>query len=87
MAILYPFSCLVFQSLAQGFEQMSVQFSTKPWDFSAALLAAEAGLEVWLDPLGRRVSLNEWRIEPNNPLMIVQPGIRDELFAILDRMD
>jgi len=73
--------------LARGFEQMSVQFSAKPWDFSAVLLAAEAGLEVWLGPLGRRVPLNEWRIEPNNPLMIVQPGIRDELFAILDRMD
>lgn len=72
--------------LAQGFEQMSVQFSAKPWDFAAVLLAAEAGLEVWLDPLGRRVPLTDWRIEANNPLMIVQPGIRDELFALLDRM-
>ncbi len=72
--------------LAQGFEQMSVQFSAKPWDFSAVLLAAEAGLEVWLDPLGRRVPLKEWRIEPNNPLMIMQPGIRDEVFALLDSM-
>jgi fructose-1,6-bisphosphatase/inositol monophosphatase family enzyme len=72
--------------LAQGFEQMSVQFSAKPWDFSAALLAAEAGLEVWLDPLGRRVPLNEWRIEANNPSIIVQPGIRDELFTLVDSM-
>ncbi len=72
--------------LAQGFEQMSVQFSAKPWDFSAALLAAEAGLEVWVDPLGRRVPLSEWRIEPNNPAIIIQPGIRDELFGLLDSM-
>jgi fructose-1,6-bisphosphatase/inositol monophosphatase family enzyme len=72
--------------LAQGFEQMSVQFSAKPWDFSAVLLAAEAGLEVWIDPLGRRVPLKEWRIEPNNPLMIMHPGIRDEVFALLDSM-
>ena len=72
--------------LAQGFEQMSVQFSAKPWDFSAVLLAAEAGLEVWLDPLGRRVPLNEWRIESNNPLMIMHPGIRDEAFALIDTM-
>jgi len=72
--------------LAQGFEQMSVQFAAKPWDFSATLLAAEAGLEVWLDPLGRRIPLNEWRIEPNNPSIIVQPGIRDELFALIDSM-
>lgn len=72
--------------LAQGFEQMSVQFSAKPWDFSAVLLAAEAGLEVWLDPLGRRVPLKEWRIEPNNPVMIMHPGIRDEVFGLLDSM-
>ena len=72
--------------LAQGFEQMSVQFSAKPWDFSAVLLAAEAGLEVWLDPLGRRIPLDQWRVEPNNPLIIVQPGIREELFKVLDRM-
>ena len=72
--------------LAQGFEQMSVQFSAKPWDFSAALLAAEAGLEVWLDPLGRRIPLNEWRIEPNNPVIIVPPEIRDELFGLIDSM-
>ena len=72
--------------LAQGFEQLSMQFTVKPWDFSAVLLAAEAGLEVWLDPLGRRVTLKEWRIEPNNPLMIMHPGIRDEVFSLLDRL-
>ena len=73
--------------LAQGFEQLSMQFTVKPWDFSAVLLAAEAGLEVWLDPLGRRIALKEWRIEPNNPLMIMHPGIRDEVFSLLDRME
>jgi fructose-1,6-bisphosphatase/inositol monophosphatase family enzyme len=72
--------------LAQGFEQMSIQFAAKPWDFSAALLSAEAGLEVWLDPLGRRVPLNEWRISSNNPLIIVQPGIRDEVFSLIESM-
>ena len=72
--------------LAQGFEQMSVQFSAKPWDFAAALLAAEAGLEAWMDPLGRRVPLSQWRIESNNPLMIMHPGIRDEVFALLDTL-
>ncbi len=72
--------------LAQGFEQMSIQFSAKPWDFSAVLLAAEAGLEVWLDPLGRRVPLSEWRISSDNPTIIVQPGIRDEAFSLIDSM-
>jgi hypothetical protein len=65
---------------------MSVQFAAKPWDFSATLLAAEAGLEVWLDPLGRRIPLHDWKIEPNNPIIIVQPGIRDELFTLIDSM-
>lgn len=72
--------------LAQGFEQMSIQFSARPWDFAAVLIAAEAGLEVWIDPLGRRVPLSEWRIENNNPLMILHPGIRDEVFALLDEL-
>jgi fructose-1,6-bisphosphatase/inositol monophosphatase family enzyme len=72
--------------LAQGFEQVSVQFSIKPWDFSAVLLAAEAGLDVILDPLNRRVPLGEWTIEMNNPAICVQPGVRDELFTVIGRM-
>lgn len=72
--------------LARGHEQLSMQFTVKPWDFSAVLLPAEAGLEVWLDPLGKRTPLKAWRIQPNNPLMIMQPGIRDEVFALLDRL-
>lgn len=72
--------------LAQGFEQLSVQFAVKPWDLTAVLLPLEAGLEVWLDPLGKRIQLRDWRIAPNNPLMIMVPGIRDELFALIDRL-
>jgi fructose-1,6-bisphosphatase/inositol monophosphatase family enzyme len=69
--------------LAQGFEQASIQFSVKPWDLPGVLLAIEAGLEAWLDPLNRCVPLREWRIESNNPMYIVHPGIRDELFSKL----
>jgi myo-inositol-1(or 4)-monophosphatase len=72
--------------LAQGFEQVCIQFSVKPWDFSAALLAAEAGLEVWIDPAGRRTPLQEWRIAANNPLCILHPGIRDQLFGYFDQV-
>ena len=72
--------------LAQGYEQASVQFSVKPWDLSAALLSAEAGLEVWADPLGRRVELKDWKIEMNNPLICVQPSIRAELFEVLEQL-
>lgn len=72
--------------LAQGFEQVCIQFSVKPWDFSAALLAAEAGLEVWVDPLGQRKPLSEWRIAANNPVCIVHPGIREQLLGYFDQV-
>jgi fructose-1,6-bisphosphatase/inositol monophosphatase family enzyme len=69
--------------LAQGFEQVSIQFSVKPWDLPGVLFPLEAGLEAWVDPMGRCVPLVEWRIESNNPMYIVHPGIREELFATL----
>ena len=72
--------------LAQGYEQLGVQFSVKPWDLSGALLAAESGLEVWLDPMAKRTILSEWRIRANNPLIITQPGMRDELFSALSTL-
>lgn len=73
--------------LAEGHEQMSMQFTVKPWDFSAVLLVAEAGLEVYMDPIGRRVPLASWKIEANNPLMTMHPGFRDELFALIDTLE
>jgi fructose-1,6-bisphosphatase/inositol monophosphatase family enzyme len=72
--------------LAQGFEQVGIQFSVKPWDFTAVLFAVEAGLEAWLDPLGRRIPFSEWRMEDNNPIIMVHPHLRDELFKALDEI-
>jgi fructose-1,6-bisphosphatase/inositol monophosphatase family enzyme len=69
--------------LARGTEQVSVQFSVKPWDFSGVLLCKEAGLQVYLDPLARKIPLEEWKIEMNNPCIIVQPSIEKELFSVL----
>jgi fructose-1,6-bisphosphatase/inositol monophosphatase family enzyme len=69
--------------LAQGFEQIQFQLYAKPWDFSAVLLAAEAGCDVICDPLGRRTPLSEWRIERNNPILAVAPGVKDELLSVL----
>ena len=65
--------------LAQGFEQASVQFSVKAWDFPATLLATEAGLSVLVDPLGQRSSLGNWKIQPENPVII---GYSDHLREI-----
>lgn len=72
--------------LAQGFEQVGIQFSVKPWDFSAVLFAIEAGLEAWLDPLGRRIPFSEWRMEDNNPIIMLHPDLREELFKALDEI-
>jgi hypothetical protein len=61
-----------------------VSFSVKPWDFPAVLLAAEAGCEVYCDPLARRISLDDWRLEPNNPIIIIPAGMKDLFFSLID---
>jgi fructose-1,6-bisphosphatase/inositol monophosphatase family enzyme len=72
--------------LAQGFEQIQIQFMAKPWDFAAVLFAAEAGCGVFCDPLARRIPLEGWRIEANNPVVVVVNGLEVELFRNIDRI-
>jgi len=72
--------------LAQGFEQIQFQCNAKPWDFSAVLLAAEAGYEVICDPLGRRVPLQDWKIEMNNAVAIMHRELVSDFFALVDSM-
>jgi fructose-1,6-bisphosphatase/inositol monophosphatase family enzyme len=69
--------------LAQGYEQVQLQLLVKPWDFSAVLLAHEAGYEVVVDPMGKRVPLSEWRMQANNPILSILPNLKDEFFAHL----
>lgn len=73
--------------LAQDFEQIQLQFNAKPWDFSAVLLSAEAGREVFCDPLERRIPLAEWRLEADNPVVVLPSGTHEKFFAFLDQMD
>ncbi len=72
--------------LALSYEQIQLQFAVKPWDFSAVLLAAEAGCEVFCDPLGRRTPLRQWNIEANNPIVTLAPGSAQAFFTLLDTM-
>lgn len=72
--------------IAQGYEQIQLQCSVKPWDFTAVLLAAEAGCEIFCDPLHRRVPLKQWRIESNNPILALPRGRSHEFFDLLDSM-
>lgn len=70
--------------LSRGFEQITVQFAVKPWDYAAVLFAHEAGLQVTGDPFGLRVPFSEWKIQMNNPVVITQPSISEELFRELE---
>jgi fructose-1,6-bisphosphatase/inositol monophosphatase family enzyme len=72
--------------VAQDFEQIQLQLYAKPWDFPAVLLAAEAGCDVYCDPVGRRIPLKDWRIETNNPIVVLPAGTSQKFFALLDTM-
>jgi myo-inositol-1(or 4)-monophosphatase len=72
--------------LARGSEQVNVQFAVKPWDFTGVLLSAEAGLNIYLDPLQQKVPLNSWKIQMNNPLISTHPSIEQELFDLLEKL-
>ena len=65
--------------LARGYEQGEIQFSLRPWDLSAALIAEEAGLSVVMDPLGTQTKLKDWRLRDTNPALLIAPGLEKEL--------
>lgn len=69
--------------LSLGLEQLTIQFSVKAWDYTAALFAHEAGLEVMVDPFGKKVSFEDWKVSAENPVIIVNAGIKEELFRVL----
>lgn len=72
--------------LARGSEQVSVQFAVKPWDFTGVLLSAEAGLNIYLDPLNQKIPLESWKIQMNNPIISTHPSIDTELFELLEKL-
>lgn len=72
--------------VAQGFEQIQLQLYAKPWDFPAVLLASEAGCDVFCDPRGRRIPLAEWRLEPNNPIVVLPAGTAETFFSLIDKV-
>ena len=67
--------------VAADFEQIELQCRVKAWDFSAAIIAAEAGLSVTVDPFGKQISLSDWQIAETNSTLIVHP---DHKQSILD---
>lgn len=72
--------------VAQDFEQIQLQLYAKPWDFPAVLIASEAGCDVFCDPLDRRIPLANWRIEHNNPIVVLPKGTGEKFFSLIEQM-
>lgn len=69
--------------VARGHEQALLQCSLKAWDFPAALLASEAGLDVIIDPLGSPREFHDYTVQPRCAVLIAAPSQRKELLAAL----
>lgn len=66
--------------LAQGFEQVQVQFSVKAWDLPAALLIEEAGLAVRVrDTSNGWVPLSSWTVSHANPILAAPQQFFEQL--------
>jgi fructose-1,6-bisphosphatase/inositol monophosphatase family enzyme len=66
--------------LAQGFEQVQVQFTVKAWDLPAALLIEEAGLMVKVkDASLGWVRLSDWKVAEVNPVLAAPREFFDQL--------
>lgn len=67
--------------LARGSEQAIVQFSVRPWDFVAVLLATEAGYDAIVDPQGDSRRFTDWKLKANNPVLVAPAGSLETLAA------
>ena len=65
--------------LAEGFEQIELQSRVKAWDFTAVMIAKEAGLEVIIDPYDKKISFEEWVINKENPVLIAHHEVIQNL--------
>lgn len=65
--------------LAEGREQVQLQFSIHPWDLTSVLFAVEAGCEAILDPLGRAVPIQDWEPQEKNSVVVAPKYYMDEL--------
>ena len=69
--------------LAEGHEQIQLQFRVYPWDLAAVLFPLGAGYRAVLDPLGSAEELSQWEIKENNPVVIAAPEVMDALLGYL----
>ncbi|MCB0338139.1 MAG: hypothetical protein KDD53_00980 [Bdellovibrionales bacterium] len=69
--------------LAEGKEELLLQYKASAWDATATLFASEAGFEVLFDPKGSRARFMDWSIKQNNPVLIAPVELIDELIQEL----
>jgi fructose-1,6-bisphosphatase/inositol monophosphatase family enzyme len=71
--------------LAQGFEDIQLQLSVKPWDFAATLFPQESGFKTIMDPFRNRIRYEDWVIAEENPVLVAPSGLMDELLDLIGR--
>ena len=69
--------------IALNQEQIQLQFSVKAWDLPAALIPFEAGCKVVLQPLGDSQELEDYRLQLENPLLLGQTKLVDEVLPLI----
>lgn len=67
--------------LAEGFEEVQLQFSIYAWDAIATLFSHEAGYNVIFDPLGTATTYNDWRLAVLNPVVVAHPAFSEQLLT------
>lgn len=69
--------------VASNLEQLQLQFSVKAWDLPAALIPAEVGCGVLIDPQAKCVSLDQHKPRLENPLLVGQPHLLDIILPLV----
>lgn len=69
--------------IALNYEQVQLQYSVKAWDLPAALIPQEVGCKVILNPLGKMQDLKDYRPELENPLLLGQTKIVDQIVSLI----
>lgn len=65
--------------LAEGYEEVQLQFSIYAWDAIATLFSHEAGYQVIFDPLGAATPYDSWRLALLNPVVVSHPAVSEQL--------
>ena len=69
--------------MAEGFEQVQLQFSVYPWDASAILFMHEVGLRVVFDPCNAARSYDDWVLTKINPILVAASAHIEELGRVI----